>query len=113
MCFSRQKSSSAESTKTTQIDKRTAAQDSGIAVATNGNVVVDQVPEELLNFASGVASGPADLVKGSLSLVNEKVDKVLALSPQAVDASTRAKPKNPVALVAIMVIAYVNFARQQ
>ncbi|PLW75410.1 hypothetical protein [Cohaesibacter celericrescens] len=113
MCFSSQKSSSETKTQTTQIDKRTAAQDQGIAVSTDGNVIIDQVPEELLDFAGGVAQGAADLVNKSFNMVAENTSKVLALSPAAADADTRAKAVNPVAMIAVFaVLAYV-FMRQK
>lgn len=90
----RSTSTSKSSVETSNVDRRTAAQDSGVAISNgNGDVYLDMVPDAVLDFVQDATSGAFDLVARSAETTNDALAVAAGRDPQP--------PINPLAVAAV------------
>lgn len=67
-----------QSTSNRQEDRRAAAQDDGVAISgdTGGDIIVDMVPDELIDLVQNTTTGAADLVSKAVGAVNNSQQTV-------------------------------------
>lgn len=70
----RSESTSSSKVVTTNTDRRVAAQDDGLAISSgNGDVIVDMVPDAVLQFVQDATTGAYDLVAQSAQTTADAV----------------------------------------
>jgi len=95
-------SSSSSKSSSTQIDRRVAAQDDGIAISGDGEITIDMAPDELLQIV-------ADANTGANAIATQAVNAVTASqqSVETIAANTQPNSISTPMILAAVAVAYI------
>lgn len=95
-------SSSQTSSKTTQIDRRVAAQDSGIAISGDGDIAIDMAPDELLKIVADANTGAVQIATQAVNAVNSSAESI-----ETIAANTQPNAISTPMILAAVAMAYL------